>query len=585
MAGWPWPLDGVQAWFEDLWSWIESSARSAVSVVSTWINDSAAWLWRQITEVGGWLWLRFQEIGSTIQGVITDVGTTVYNAVAAAVGAISQGVGGAFAWAWDQLQTIGGWITRTIFGWIDGALRWATDTFRWLQSIINETAEWIVDELSGFLEDLPRNLGNIGDFVFDAVMDAGDWIVDQVGVAFDGAATAIGDVLTTLFSPVLDPLGSFIRVFSGIATEFDPASLVAEATFNLSQLMRVVGEAFQARSPRTPEEAFRITWNTINETTSIFMAQATSLTIAEAASLGQLDISPQAFLHIPQLDAAYRLVGELYSVMAEASLVIPLKQYFMRAFTPMIPPAEDLIRFVVREVVPPETFYEYMPLTGFSDEIAKWYWEAHWILPPPTLLYDAYHRGVISREELDKYIVLHDYKPEPRPGIAKSDQEIMRSVIKTLIPRVDLRYAWEMGMVSDEGLVDWYSKLGYEEDSELMAKIQMARALVEEIGKLRTEWIADFVEGFTDETTLRANLTAMGIIGTRQDYYVQYAIKKRDRDAKRDMLATYLDAYIKDLLLDPDLESRVREILVDEDAITRFLERAYVKKYKKPKAG
>jgi len=585
MAGWPWPLDGVQAWFEGLWNWIGDAARSAVSVVSGWVNNAVGWLYNQLTAVGGWLWERFQEIGAGLSKLLSDAGASLLKTLSDLAGSLSQGITGFFSWIWDQLTKIGQWITNVIWGWIDGSLRWLTDTFRWLQGQISSSAEWIVDELGDVFRDASRVMSDVGDFIYGAVMDAGDWIVDQVGVAFDGATLAIGDSLKTLFSPVLDPFGSFLRMFSGISTEFDPSKMMAEATYNLSILMRTISAAFQAKSPRTPGEAFSIAWDTINEATTIYMTQATSLTIAEAASLGQLDISPSAFLHTPQLEAAQKLVQELYSVMAEASLVIPLKQYYMRAFTPMIPPTEDLIRFVVREVIPPTKFYEYMPLTGFSDEIAKWYWEAHWILPPLTILYDAYHRKVISRDELDKYIVLHDYKPEPRPDIAKSDQEIVRSVIKTLIPRVDIRYAWEMGMVSDAELVEWYEKLGYEEDSELMSRIQIARALVEEIGKVRTESIADFIDGFSDEATLRANLGAMGIIGTRQDYYVEYAIKKRDRDAKRDMLATYLDAYVKDLIFDADLEPRVRDILVDEDAIKRFLARAYVRKYKKPKAS
>jgi len=582
MAGWPWPLDAVQVWFEGLWNWIESSAKAAVSIVSTWVNNAAAWLWSRITEVGGWLWERFQEIGAGLSKLLSDAGTTLLKTLSDLAGSLGSGIVGFFTWVGDQLSRVGQWITGTVFGWIDGSLRWLTDTFRWLQGVITNTGQWIVDELSGFLEDVPAMLGNIGDFVYGAVMDAGDWIVDQVGVAFDGASIAIGETIKSVFSPILDPFGSFLRIFSGIATEFDPTKLISEATYNLSQLMRVVSTAFQAKSPRTPEEAFRLTWDTINETTTIFMAQATSLTIAEALSLGQLDISPQAFLHTPQLDAAYRLVGELYSVMAEASLVIPLKQYYMRAFTPMIPPTEDLIRFVVREVIPPTKFYEYMPLTGFSDEIAEWYWEAHWILPPLTILYDAYHRGVISREELDKYVVLHDYKPEPRPGIAKSDQEIVRSVIKTLIPRVDLRYAWEIGRLTDEELVEWYERLGYEEDSELMADIQKVRAMTEEIGKVRTEWIYDYVEGFIEEDTLRANLASLGHSALRQDYYVEYGRKKRDRTAAKKRLAIYHDAYLKDLITEDGLEARTREILVDPVAIELFLEDAYIDKYKKP---
>jgi len=249
-----------------------------------------------------------------------------------------------------------------------------------------------------------------------------------------------------------------------------------------------------------------------------------------------------------------------------------------------IPGPADLIRFVVREVISPADFITWIERQGYTPYWASSYWTAHFVLPAPNFLYEAFHREIISDTELQKYIFWHDYMPEPRPGISKSDLEIMRGLTKTLIPRVDLRRAWELGKLSDQELERRYRWLGYEDDAALMAEIQKAVAMEAENSAIARAAADLYRQGYMApgefEGWLRvANFSDTRILKTRAAEDLRYRM-----DYVKDLQDTAIEAYRKDVYTLDELEAELLALGMQPERVDALLAKESFKKLPKPKA-
>jgi hypothetical protein len=291
-------------------------------------------------------------------------------------------------------------------------------------------------------------------------------------------------------------------------------------------------------SPADPKKAAELAQSIAVASIGAHALLATVGIVSEMVSLGQIETVMSGLNMVLQNTGIAGTLASCFSAPFYEGLIKPAQMYWRSVFTTEVPGPSDLIRFVVREVIKPEDFDRWMRLQGFSSEWSKAYWEAHWVLPSRGEVIEAYHRGIISKEEMERYLVWHDYKPEPRPGISKSDMEIVAGLTKTLMGRVDVRRAYELGFLEREQLVEWYRKLGYEEDAELMAEVQAEAALEAERTAVARAAGRLFRDGRLTEEKYRGLLGNLRILGDRQDLWVlRYRLERASKPSKEEEAA------------------------------------------------
>ena len=595
MTGWPWPLDFAQNWFEGLWNWVSDACYAAGS----WIVDSLGGVLKGLQDyIGGGL----KSVGDWVTEKANWIVQQIVTGVEALPGIISQG------WAsfTTFLSDVGAWITGTIWGWVESGLRWLTDSFKWLQGVVTDTAGWVADQVNMSLNTIGNTLGNA-------------WENFKTDVT-----TGFGD-LTKGLSEALGGLTNLLTPFSNISFL---GSLMDTLQRARDQIFGMFDGLMTHSSVVPPGEAYAKAMTFLQYSDLAFNTAASANCLAEALSLGQVDISLDRLIQNPTFQSMIAITQAIRTTMAEVSLLTPLRYFLNSAYYPTIPDLRDaimmywrkaltledvrqiaewmgyntkyqlgyvelartipgpsdLIRFVVREVITPDNFFVEMAKQGFSSAWSASYWEAHWRDIAEDRIHQAYHRGVITQADRDKYLVLLDYRPTSRPGISKSDLEIVTGLAKTQIPRVDLRRGWELGQVPDADLVRRFEALGYEDDAPLMAAISKSVALEGERKALITNARSDLIAGYISDEQLDSRLKTLGVPTFVAAFYIADATEDRERQFNKRLVDLYIDSYVKEIgpWTDDYLRQQLSTIIVIPEALEITMAEAQIRKYRKP---
>lgn len=279
---------------------------------------------------------------------------------------------------------------------------------------------------------------------------------------FSSFAESVGQQFTGLANLPQQLAGGLINGFKfaldGIKTQIiDP---ILNGVASLPSALRAL---VRPRGSITPEEA-RDILNTAGPTVlAVYAAVNTAAAIGEFVSFGQYDEVFRGVIDTLDDIGADVFATDFVTFDYETGIKPALAREVLKRYTPMIPGAGDLVRMVVREAFVPEfrtpapdRFAEAMSEQGFDRFWADTFWTAHWTPFEMQTAVDAFHRGLIDRNDLLRRLIILDFRPD--------DASILSTLIFKLPNRIEARLMARFGLLSDEQLQEIIRAQGIRED-------------------------------------------------------------------------------------------------------------------------
>jgi hypothetical protein len=597
---------------------IEDDIKYSKEMVNLHIDEKATWLVDQLAGGGINIPAIIQGIIDGIRSLINQILTAVAG-VAAQVLALIQGYIGPLL---DALAT----SLKKLYDWVDGWMVWVWHhvqaMLNWLWAVIEPKIAWVKDQITNIITWLWNQIEPKLKWLWDTLEPKFQWVKDQLKIVMDDNTGLVlldlgnlGDNLntsmSTLFSDTLTPVAEAIqKLWEGLLQYIQdnpavPSNAIGAMIGSISPTITgAIDDIKEVQLFNKQEEIF-----SLDRIDALYHSPPNyAQLISEAEDLQDLALrgyvgsqiaallldcsNPINGLQAKSLVESYMSMAGLqdyasaprrirYQVEVETSL----RYAYQHIYTPMIPGAQDLVRFVVREYFShgvgtgsPAEFADHMAYQGYSSKWAEAFWWSHWELPPANRLYDAFHRGIIDQESLQKYLTWHDFMPTPRPDIQseggqpKSDVDIMLETAYEQLGRIDIRRAYDMGRLDPGELKDRYMRLGYnEDDAQLEADISVEWILTEEKNKLRNEYILAFTNGMINEATLRVNLTTLNMTQKVVDMLVNYAKGRHQREVRDKKADAYSTAFRVSVLSGNEYISHLSSLGYTSEAINDML--------------
>ena len=642
---WPWPLDGVQAWFESLWDWIGEAAFNAVKQLWDWITESFKSLESFITQKIEWIYSELSKINYNIESSVKSTVEWIWNQIKRTLESAAGQIAVIYSYVtdfikksldsllslaqiylkktWEKLYYLSNYIQNSFYNTISYILNNIKKISETTQVMVQKGFEWINEQLI--------------DPLIDWLKELIAWLKESFSKFIEELSKMFSNLINELTKQA-NNLANFLRNLwteLGKIAEKDIKPLVTGLINELSNTIhKLLADALFKHSPITPDEAVQRSMMLILGGSGAFIGYAIGSILVETMTAGQLDYTLSIIGEIPALQALQGAATDCARYFLDYGLGPALRRAILRDAVPMIPEirdliymfnrgllskedtlkyirehgfeeswgeklieisyrlpseadlremmwrgliseedykknlekqgyhpdfldkyvelskkipgASDLITFVVREVITPEDFTKYMKYQGFDEMWSKAYWEAHWKLPSFENIREAFWRGIVTEEEFKKYIVWHDYKPEPRPGISKSDQEIMLELSYKLPGRIDARWMYEWNVISEEELRQLLKMDGLHPDwIDKVKDAYVKNIFRDELSRIRSAAERLFRDGYISERELREILTKLGYRNEIIEYTVWWAKLERDRETKELLEKIYLEAFEK----------------------------------------
>lgn len=242
----------------------------------------------------------------------------------------------------------------------------------------------------------------------------------------------------------------------------------------------------------------------------------------------------------------------------------------LKLLAEVLPNAQDVIRFAVREVYTPEIAQRFGQFEDFPDaalpdagkvgvsaESMRKYWAAHWELPGISQGFEMLHRGAITADDLGLLLKALDVMPFWRDKLTK--------ISYTPYARVDARRMWDLGVLDDAELKRAYLDIGYDDEHSN----QMV--LWTKIYQTFPDLIARYKNGYINLEQVKSKLLAFGLPEDRANFLIEAKVKPEQpaRIAIEKALtkAEVLKGLYKGVISEADANALLKDMGYDDNEI------------------
>jgi hypothetical protein len=288
-----------------------------------------------------------------------------------------------------------------------------------------------------------------------------------------------------LFSGLIKPLGELFN-----SPDYNVRKQYEQFQKQFTPKEKKVSEA------KSPSEAQTLLEKWAEDQKSAYDSFAAFCMAAEAATLGQMDVSPQLAFGQPLIRACFNLAEKIYRSEYELGVYPLYVRWINSKHTPLVPEPYRLADFAVKGTVDKGKAVDAFKENGLADSWADAWIESQYQYPGVGTVIELYRRGIIDVNTAKLWLTRNAV-----PGVA---QDTLLKLTRQLLDARTVAFADAAGVISEKAASEYAKMLGLTAEDYASLKASVVRfpdyATIIDL----------YLRGFIDEDTAKRWLRRLG---------------------------------------------------------------------------
>jgi hypothetical protein len=593
-TGWPWPLDAVQAWFEELLRKILQIPERVWEKAKDVLADVFSWFWGHIAYpiynvsseayslVVSWTWdipfpfnylarlfvfpaaLLYVGLRDVIVPGLRDAVSSMKAHFDGALSAVGETISSIFKPLVDPALTFFNTIVSFITDTMPGFVRAAVDFLTTMPQRLEAFAAWAREELfkaftalvEFFTKTVPDWTSKAVDFALEVPSRLLRWATEDLPELLkqyieaiwrfmdERLLTPLRDKAAALWEELSERVRALIDGIVGFYSDIPGAYEREGLPGLLARIMPLFTIGF----------------------TAMLALDIASIRIAGSGLdlSGIKDFMREYVLSLFKPDI-------FVSVFLAVAIVKPLEYILRSQFRTTRPDPGDALKFLSKNLVTVDQAREYLRLAGYREEEIDIYLRSIYREPRFSDIFTAYKRGKISEDEYRAWLsILNIDRAETlagtlRPHVVMEEAELRLPSPFTLVAAI------ETGEVSEDTLRRMLEfELVHPEFIDVTARALMWRAARDDRALLRRFVLDAFQDGILKPEELTHYLSILGIRGDMAETITNIALITRDKSIRRKAISMLEKAYLEGYISREDFERLLESHGIDPELVKKY---------------